>query len=139
MLLIKLKAYGIEGKLLDWIKVWLADRKQRVIVGNAKSPWLEVVSGTTQGTVLGFLLFLIFINELPRECSKNDESLIMLLADDTKTFQEIDSEERNQEANRKELQKRVDEIARWAENWKMEINPGKSKVMHLGKNNPCLS
>ena len=67
LLLIKLRAYGIEGKLLKWIEAWLTDRKQRVVVGNAKSPWLEVVSGTTQGTVLGFLLLLIFINDLPGE------------------------------------------------------------------------
>ena len=67
LLLNKLRAYGIEGKLLKWIEAWLTDRKQRVVVGNAKSPWLEVVSGTTQGTVLGFLLLLIFINDLPGE------------------------------------------------------------------------
>ena len=83
LLMIKLKAYGIDGKLLTWLEAYLHDRKQRVVVGNAKSSWLEVVSGTTQGTVLGFLLFLIFINDLPQKCSHEDESLIMLLADDT--------------------------------------------------------
>ena len=127
LLLIKLRAYGIDGKLLKWIEAWLTDRKQRVVVGNAKSPWLEVASGTTQGTVLGFLLFLIFINDLPGECSKEEESLIMLLADDTKTFQEIDSEAGKQEQNQRELQKRVDNIAEWAKKWKMVINPAKSE------------
>ena len=63
----------------------------------------------------------------------------MLLADDTKTFQEIGTESRDQEKNRKELQKRVDNISKWESEWKMEINPGKSKVMHLGKNNPGFS
>ena len=86
LLLRKIKAYGIEGKLLAWIEAWLMDRKQRVVVGSAKSSWLEVVSGTTQGTVLGFLLFLVFITDLPRKCSSEDESLITLLADDTKTY-----------------------------------------------------
>ena len=114
------------------------DWKQRVVVGSAKSSWLEVVSGTTQGTVLGFLLFLVFINDLPRKCSSEDESLIMLLADDTKTYQEIDGGLEKQEENHKELQKRVDSIARWAKEWRMEINPGKSKVMHLGRSNPGL-
>ena len=136
LLLVKLKAYGIDGKLLAWIEAWLVDRRQRVVVGNDKSPWLPVVSGTTQGTVLGFLLFLIFINDLPSECSPDDQSLIMLLADDTKAYQEIDSEKENQEANQKALQDRVDNIAQWANRWKMEINPVKSKVMHMGKNNP---
>ena len=62
----------------------------------------------------------------------------MLLADDTKTYQRIDTEEEQQVENQKELQTRVDKIARWARDWKMEINSSKSKIMHLGKNNPCL-
>ena len=79
MLKTKLEAYGIRGKLLAWIAVWLADRQKRVVVGDAKSPWLEVISGTTQRTVLGFLLFLIFINDLPSECTPDNESLIICL------------------------------------------------------------
>ena len=83
---------------MTWNEGWLVDRRQRVIVGKAKSPWLEVVSGTTQGTVLWFL---IFINDLPRECSPENESQIMLLADDTKTFQEIGTEETDEGENRR--------------------------------------
>ena len=138
MLLIKLKAYGIEGKLLAWLAAYLEDRKQRVVVGNAKSPWLPVVSGTTQGTVLGFLLFLMFINDLPSECSPEDIPLVMLLADDTKTFQEISGEAGQQIRDQENLQRRVDRIAQWATDWKMEINPVKSKVMHIGKQNPKM-
>ena len=138
LLLIKLKAYGIEGRLLKWLEAYLKDRKQRVVVGNAKSSWLEVVSGTTQGTVLGFLLFLIFINDLPSVCSSEDESLIKLLADDTKAFQEIDDDIAQQPANQEALQDRIDRIAQWAQDWRMEINPSKSKIMHLGRNNPGL-
>ena len=136
LLILKLKAYGIEGKLLAWIEAWLRDRRQRVVVGDARSSWLDVVSGTTQGTVLGFLLFLLFINDLPKKCGNDNESSIMLLADDTKAFQEINVE--RPEENQKELQERVDKIAQWANEWKMEINPKKSKVMHLGKLNPNL-
>ena len=134
LLKLKLRSYGIGGNLLGWIEAWLGERKQRVVVGDAKSPWLDVVSGTTQGTVLGFLLFLIFINDLPEKCGEEDKSLIMLLADDTKTYQKIDKD--RQLECRNELQSRVDNIARWAEEWKMEINPSKSKIMHLGINNP---
>ena len=138
LLLLKLKAYGIEGKLLAWLAAWLSDRKQRVVVGNAKSSWLPVLSGTTQGTVLGFLLFLIFINDLPEKCSPDDKSLIMLLADDTKTFQVIGEEESRQAENQRELQGRIDSIGDWAQLWKMQINPSKSKIMHVGKRNPGL-
>ena len=137
LLTTKLKAYGIDGKLLAWLEAWLTGRRQRVVVGEAKSSWLEVVSGTTQGTVLGFILFLLFINDLPKTCSE-EESVIMLLADDTKTFQEIDEVSEQQDKNHKEMQERVDRIAQWADQWRMEINPGKSKVMHLGRNNPNL-
>ena len=139
LLKLKLKGYGIRGKLMAWLEAWLENREQRVVVGNAKSPWLEVFSGTTQGTVLGFLLFLLFINDLPRSCSTNDESLIVLLADDTKTFQEIEAEKSKQAENQRELQERIGRIEQWAEEWKMEINPGKSKVMHVGKHNPGFS
>ena len=97
-----------------------------------------VVSGTTQGTVLGFLLFLIFVNDLPKKCSQDDESLIVLLADDTKTYQEVDSDIAQQATNQQALQNRVDQIAQWASDWRMEINPTKSKIMHLGRNNPGL-
>ena len=138
LLLVKLRAYGIDGKLLAWLAAWLEGRRQRVVVGNAKSPWLEVISGTTQGTVLGFLLFLIFINDLPEKCAPEDESLIQLLADDTKAFQVIGEGVAQQLLNQKELQDRVDRIAKWATDWKMEINPSKSKVMHVGRHNPGL-
>ena len=134
----QLGAYGIDGKLLIWLAAWLEGRRQRVVVGNTKSPWLPVVSGTTQGTVLGFLLFLLYINDLPGECAPQDESVIMLLADDTKTFQVVGGDEEQQNLDQKELQDRVDRIAYWASSWRMEINPKKSKIMHVGKSNPKL-
>ena len=138
LLLIKLQGYGIDGKLLSWLKAYLENRRQRVAVGNALSEWLEVVSGTTQGTVLGFLLFLLFINDLPEACSPEEQSSVMLLADDTKCYQEIKKDESCHGDNQASLQRRIDCIAQWAENWKMEINPKKSKVMHIGRDNPQL-
>ena len=138
LLLLKLQSYGIDGKLLNWLKDYLDNRRQRVVVGNAMSQWLEVVSGTTQGTVLGFLLFLLFINDLPKACSPEDESLVMLLADDTKSYQEIQKDANRHMDDQAALQSRINRIAHWAEEWKMEINAKKSKVMHIGKDNPCL-
>ena len=139
LLLRKLSRYGIGGKLLAWLSNYLEERKQRVLVGNAKSPWLEVVSGTTQGTVLGFLLFLLYINNLPSKCSPEDESRIMLLADDTKSFEEIGTDVNQQQEGQQKLQGRIDRIAQWAKDWKMEIHPAKSKILHIGKANPGLT
>ena len=62
----------------------------------------------------------------------------MLLADDTKMYQEMDADRNRHTSNQQALQNRVDRIALWAQNWQMEINPSKSKVMHVGRNNPCL-
>ena len=63
--------------------------------------------------MLGFLLFLVFINDLPKKCSEDDESLIMLMADDT-TFQQIDEDVTQHPANQQALQERIDQIAQWA-------------------------
>ena len=139
LLLLKLSRYGIDGKLLAWLRDYLDGRKQRVVVGNSKSSWLEVLSGTTQGTVLGFLMFLLFINDLPEMCSPEDIKLIMLLADDTKTFQEISKEAGRHAEDQQCLQRRIDRIMQWANEWKMEIHPSKSKILHIGKDNPRLS
>ena len=64
--------------------------------------------------------------------------MVTLLADDTKTFQEISEEAGQQRLDHEKLQSRIDRIAKWAGEWKMEINSAKSKVMHVGKFNPKL-
>ncbi len=81
-LLYKLKTFGIEGALHDWFCSYLSNRRQRVILRNACSPWGSVTAGVPQGSVLGPLLFLIHINDI----IDGIESQIKLFADDTSLY-----------------------------------------------------
>ena len=84
-LLQKLKAYGVEGDLLNWIQHFLMERKQRVSVNGILSDWVIVLSGIPQGSVLGPILFVIFINDLPDMV----KSTAKIFADDTKIFNRV--------------------------------------------------
>ena len=81
-LLCKLEAYGIQGKVLAWIRSFLLGRRQRVVVSGQKSDWSAVSSGVPQGSVLGPILFLVYVNDLPT-CVRSGTKLF---ADDTKLY-----------------------------------------------------
>jgi len=125
-LLYKLEKYGVGGKLLQWIKMWLTGRSQRVCLEGMASEWVEVISGVPQGSVLGPLLFLIYINDL----DEGIKSLILKFADDTKIFRKIVSDE-----DSRQLQNDLDLLLQWAEDWQMTFNIEKCKVMHIGNQN----
>jgi hypothetical protein len=124
-LIAKLEAFGFQGKLLEWIKAFLTNRRQRVVLDGTASVWKDVLCGVPQGSVLGPLLFIIFINDLPDGLS----ILLKLFADDSKLVSVI----RNS-SDREEFQKNINRILEWTTKWKMELNLSKCKVMHIGNN-----
>ena len=81
-LLFKLKSVGISGELYSLLENYLSGRFQRVILNGQHSSWKPILAGVPQGSILGPLLFLIYINDLPNEL----KSIVKLLADDTSLF-----------------------------------------------------
>ena len=86
-LLSKVHAYGIKGKIYEWIRNFLLNRRQRVFLNNSKSTWSEVISSVPQGSVLGPILFMLYINDLPDVISCASK----FFADDTKLYRSVDS------------------------------------------------
>jgi len=84
----KVRAHGIQGLIVNWIENWLKGRKQRVCIRGAGSAWIEVISGVPQGSVLGPILLLIFVNDL--DCGVIN--WLLKFADDTKLFGKVQSE-----------------------------------------------
>ena len=127
-LLTKLSAYGICGKLLLWISAFLYSRLQCVVVENTRSQWCSVISGVPQGSVLGPVLFVIYINDIA-DCIGSETS-INLFADDAKLYSSVENA-----IDSTVLQSVLDKIIAWADYWQLTINTSKSHVLHLGSGN----
>ena len=125
-LLLKLKAHGIGDSITYWIEQWLTDRRQRVVVGGEVSNWKSVLSGVPQGSVLGPILFLIYINDLDDSITSN----VLKFADDTKLFRKV-----NTDGDKQHLQNDLDRLVKWSEKWQMLFNFGKCKCLHTGHGN----
>ena len=87
-LLLKLKAHGIRDDIIDGIEQWLTDRRQGVVVDGEVSYWKSVLSGVPQGSVLGPLLFLIYIDDLDDNITSN----VLKFADETKVFRNVNND-----------------------------------------------
>ena len=125
-LLHKLRAYGFTGKLLDWIRDFLFSRKMRVVIRGKSSDWRQVTSGVPQGSVLGPLLFVLYVNDIPVTVSSSSS----MFADDTKLWRKV-----TDQAGRDGLQQDLVGLRGWSEDWLMDFNVDKCKVMHMGCNN----
>ena len=118
----KLFSYGIGGKTLKWIDSFLCFRQQRVVVNGVKSDWAPVLSGVPRGTILGPLLFSLYINDI----SSDIESEIRLFADDCDCYREIKDEK-----DTMKLQRDIDRLGSWARKWGMRFQPVKCNMMQL--------
>ena len=128
-LLAKLSAYGIGGDVLTWIRSFLLNRKQLVRVGEATSEWNEVTSGIPQGSVLGPILFVMYINDMPESLENN--STVKMFADDSKLYHRTDN------ANgASDLQKDLDKLYEWSSKWLLKFHPEKCKVLSPGNRPP---
>ena len=129
-LLAKLKAHGIGGDIFKWIEAWLSNRKQRVVLNGSQSEWSTVPSRVPQGSVLGPLLFFIFINDIDTAVDVVNCVLIKF-ADDTKGLHKVDSED-----DARKMQKDLDRLFKWSLEWQMLFNLDKCHILHFGNNNP---
>jgi hypothetical protein len=114
--------YEIDSCLLAWFKDYLSNRLQRVSIEGEHSHWLPVLSGVPQGSILGPLLFLLFINDLP-SVAKNCTTA--MFADD-RCFKEI-----NDLNDCILLQNDLNEMCNWSKQWNMNFNPSKCKVLTI--------
>ena len=122
-LMVKLQAYGISGVILYWMNAFLNGRTQRVIVNGIASRKEAVLSGVPQGSVLGPLLFVLYINDLPDTLVSH----CMMFADDTKSFREI-----TDVADINMLQNDLDLMEKWSKTCLLQFHPGKYVVMSVG-------
>ena len=132
-LLYKFKSDGVEGELLSLLECYFRDRKQRVVLHGQNSDWRKINFSLPQGSVLGPLLFLIYINDLPDGIM----SICKIFADDTSLFSKIIDTRNSQNS----LNPDLEIIKNWAYQWKMQFNPDPKKqaneVIFSRKSNRC--
>ena len=127
MLIAKLKTLKLSESVIKWIESFLMNRRQRVKINDSMSRWTPVVSGIPQGTVLGPLLFIIYINDIVSFCQSG--SHLFLYADDAKIFRYIENEN-----DYFKLQADIHDIVRWINKALLKLNINKCKIVSFGRN-----
>ena len=128
--MLKLKSHGMGNSIINCIEQWLIDRRQRVVVDGEVSSWKPVSSGVPQGSVLGPILFLIYINDLEEGVTGN----ILTFADDTKLFRKTKGI-----GDKQKLQDDIYKLVRWSEKLQMLFNFGKCKCLQTGPGNTGIN
>lgn len=128
-LLLKLHEYGIRGHTLAWVRAFLSNREQTVVLDNDKSDSVPVTSGVPQGSVLGPILFLAYINDLPEQT----RSKVRLFADDTALYLAVTNLQ-----DVTVLQEDLNNLQRWEAEWDMEFNPSKCTVIQVTRSRTPL-
>ena len=121
-LLGKLSHYGVRGDTHRWIEHWLTGRSQKVVVEGEASDDVPVLSGVPQGTVLGPLMFIMYINDI----SDGTDSTVRLFADDALLYRVV-----NGTRDCSKLQWDLNQMCRWAKDWQMDFNPKKCYLLSI--------
>ena len=127
----KLAHYRIQGPTNQWIRAFLTNRSMRVVVDGETSDPAPVLSGVPQGTVLGPLLFLVYINDMPNVISEG--TFIRLFADDCLVYRRIHSLQ-----DQLTLQEDLNNLHCWATRWGMNFNPSKCYIMQIARAKPMM-
>ena len=123
--------YGVCGNVRNWLSAFLPSRLQRVVLEGEASDTVQVISGVPQGSVLGSILFLIYINDLPNGISSG----VRLFADDAIVYRNISDSE-----DCRTLQEDLDKLSYWKKTWLMEFNASKCEVLTVtSKRSPIVT
>ena len=129
-LLVKLYAMGVTGGVWEWFKGYLNNRHQCVCIGNSRSSLLPVVSGVPQGSILGPLLFLVYVNDLPQVLQ---HSCLALFADDAKCLKQV-----SRYNDCEELQQDLTSLGGWSSRWRLKFKAPKCVHLRFCKKDPPL-
>ena len=129
-LILKLTLNGMGNSIINWIEQWLTGRKQRIVVDGEVSSWKSVLSGVPQGSVLGPILFVVYINDLEEGVTGS----ILTFSDYNKLFRKT-----KEIGDKQHLQDDIDKLVKLSEKWQMLFNFGKCKCLHTGLGNTGMN